>query len=159
MVEKTMIVYVTRTGNCKAIAEKIATFCDAMVIEIVDKVNRSGKLGFIKAGASATRNQSSPISYPSLNFDDIDTVILVQPMWAFSMCPPMRTWLNENKDAIKNKKIGMIVSCFGSNADSIKVKFEEKYCKLKAFTSFAEKLEQKDKDEKIQEFMASFDCK
>ena len=157
MTKKTMIVYVTRTGNCKAIAEKVATFCDGMVVEIVDQVDRSGKIGFIKAGASSARGEASPISYPSINFDDFDNVILVQPMWALSICPPMRTWLNENKDAIKDKKIGMIVSCFGKNADPIRTKFEKNYYKLKEFCSIAEKLQQKEKDEIMQQFMSSFD--
>jgi len=154
--DKTIILYVTKTGNCRIIAQKIASLMNADIAEIVDLVDRSGKLGFLKAGASSFKGEQCDIQDPNVDLSLFSNVILVQPMWAFSICPPMRTWLERHKKEIGIKKIGLIVSYLGTNPAKIKNSFEQNYYKLKTFSSIAEKLSDEQKDDTIKKFIENF---
>jgi len=46
---KTLVVYYSRTGKTKFVAEKIAVELKADVEEVVDLKSRSGRFGFLKA--------------------------------------------------------------------------------------------------------------
>ena len=51
--------------------------------EVIDRVDRAGKLGFLKAGASAAKKETSEIEYRSVNFEQVERLILVQPDRSF----------------------------------------------------------------------------
>ncbi|MCX8013805.1 MAG: hypothetical protein N3A02_05905, partial [Rectinema sp.] len=67
------IIYVTRTGNCRALAHKAATLTGGTVWEIVDKVPRQGVIGFIRSGRQSTFEMATPIEDPQADLRNIDT--------------------------------------------------------------------------------------
>ena len=80
---KTLVVYVSRTGHCRTIAQIVSELTNAEVLEVIDRVDRAGKLGFLKAGASAAKKETSEIEYRSVNFEQVERLILVQPDRSF----------------------------------------------------------------------------
>jgi flavodoxin len=57
----TIVVYYYRTGKTRFVAEKVASELKADIEEVVDLKNRSGRLGFLKAGYDATRGNETKI--------------------------------------------------------------------------------------------------
>lgn len=105
---KILVVYATRTGTGKMIADRIGEALNADVEQIVDKVNRKGVLGFIRSGFQAFTKRCSPIGPPLRNPAQYDMTILISPIWASSLSSPMRTFLRE--DGQKMKDVALVFS-------------------------------------------------
>jgi len=77
---KTLIVYHTRTGNAKFIAETIAAELGADIEEVIDLKSRQGKLGWLSAGRDAMREKEAEISQTKRTPTDYDLIIIGQPI-------------------------------------------------------------------------------
>jgi len=148
-----MIVYVTRTGNCRKLAEQTAKETGFPVHEIQDMVNRKGLFGWLKAGYQASIGAASPIKEADINLTELDTIILVYPVWASSVCPPVRTWLRLHQKDLQDKQIGLIASNLGSSGDRVRAAFEREFYPLQAFTVIQEKETEEAKLQKIRTFI------
>jgi flavodoxin len=93
---KTLVVYYTRTGNSKYAAETIAAELGADIEEVVDLKKRQGKLAYMSCGRDAMRGNETEIAPTQKNPADYDLIVLVQPVWAFSPTPAIRTYVNKN---------------------------------------------------------------
>ena len=102
---KTLVVYYTRTGNSKFAAETVATEVGADVEEVVDLKNRKGRLAFLSAGRDAMQGKLTEIAETKRNPFDYDLVVIVQPVWAGSPTPAIRTYLKKND--LSGKKVAL----------------------------------------------------
>lgn len=89
-----LVVYYSRTGNNRAIAESIANQLSADIDEIVDKKNRQGRLNWLLAGKDSRSGKLTEIEYQK-NPQDYDTIIIGSPIWAWNPIPPLRTYLQQ----------------------------------------------------------------
>jgi flavodoxin len=92
---KKIVVYYSRTGNTRFVAEKIAEVLKADLCEVIDKKKRKGRLGFITGGYDATREKLTKITV-SKSIEDYDLVIVGSPVWAGKITPAIRTFLVSN---------------------------------------------------------------
>ena len=99
---KTLVVYYTRTGNSKFVAETIAAELGADIEEVTDLKKRQGRLAFLPAGRDAMRGKETEIAQTSRNPTDYDLIIIGQPVWAGSPTPAIRTYVNRNDLSGKN---------------------------------------------------------
>lgn len=99
---KSLVVYYSRTGNTRFVAEKIAEKLNADVEELIDKKKRSGIIGWLGAGKDATRKKETAIVQTKYPTSDYDLIILGNPVWNKRLPPAMRTYLNRN-DISENK--------------------------------------------------------
>ena len=75
---KYRVVYFTRTGNSRRVAEKIAAELSVEAAEITDHVNWKGFFGFLKGGYYASTDKDVEINlHESLNH--ADELIVVTP--------------------------------------------------------------------------------
>ena len=103
------VVYFTRTGTSRRVAEKLANSLSCDIIEILDDRNWNGILGFIKGGFYATQNKSVDIRL-SKKLEDDDEVILVTPLWAGGLAPATREFLR----TMPIEKVQLVVTSNGS---------------------------------------------
>ncbi len=89
-----LVVYYSRTGNNRTIAESIASRLSADVDEIIDRKNRKGKLNWLLAGRDSRAKKLTEIEYKK-NPQEYDTIIIGAPIWAWNPIPPLRTYLQE----------------------------------------------------------------
>jgi hypothetical protein len=75
-------------------------------------------------------------------------------MWAFSVCPPLRSWLDAHLAELEGKRLGLLASNLGTRAEPLKAKFEEEFRALDAFAVIAERRPQAEKDGILAEFLA-----
>lgn len=86
------VVYFTRTGTSRRIAEKIAVKLSCELIEITDNMKWKGVIGFIRGGYYSVTDK--PIDYHLKgNVTEYDDIIAVAPMWAGKPAPTMRSFL------------------------------------------------------------------
>jgi flavodoxin len=109
-----LIVYYSRTGLTRHVAEQLAPMLDADVEEIREAKDRSGPLGWISAGKDATlRHQAELTSTHSV--EGRKMVIIGMPVWAFSPPPAIRTYLA--KMPLAGKTVCAFCTSGGSGGD------------------------------------------
>jgi len=100
--KKILLVYYSRTGTTKKLAEKISAGLACDVEEIFDAVDRSGPGGYILAGRDATLKRLTALKPVKFDPADYDLVIIGTPVWAWNVSTPIRTYLTVNKDKFKS---------------------------------------------------------
>jgi flavodoxin len=101
-----LVVYYSRTGNNRTIAESIAGRLSADIDEIIDKKNRQGRLNWLLAGRDSRAKKLTEIEYQK-NPQDYDTIIIGAPIWAWNPIPPLRTYLKEVD--LKGKRVAFFI--------------------------------------------------
>ena len=126
---KTLVVYYSYTGNCKAITNALANQITADVLEIepAEKGLRyeannyalgTQLLNAIKA------NPNDAASYPaidpvSISLSDYQNIIIVTPLWWSQMAALMQTFLFNYGTQMAGKNIGLIVSSASSGISGV----------------------------------------
>lgn len=106
------------SGNTKMVADMIAPMLSAELIEIkpVKEYPNKGFRKFIWGGKSAVMGDK-PKLQPYAFDDSYDRIIFGTPVWASSFTPPIRSFVEENRDALKDKKLAVFVCYSGGGAD------------------------------------------
>jgi len=95
---KTLVVYYSKSGNTKAVAEAIAAAAGADTERIVEiGVKRDGFLGFLRSGRDGMRKRPSAIEAPKARGADYDCVIVGTPVWGWNLVPAIRSYLSSAK--------------------------------------------------------------
>jgi flavodoxin len=113
---KILVVFYSRSGNTKKIAESISESLDCDIEEIVDTEKRGGIFGYIKSGYEAFRGKLSKIEDPKNDVSQYDLVIIGTPVWAGKMAVPVRTYITQNH--AKFGKTAFFSTAGGTNFDS-----------------------------------------
>ncbi|RLF84946.1 flavodoxin [Thermococci archaeon] len=98
---KTLVVFYSRSGTTKRVAQEVAKALNADIDELIDKKSRKGVLGFLRAGYDATRGKTTEIEFEKDPYD-YDLVIVGTPIWNGRVTPAIRTYLLWNREKIKN---------------------------------------------------------
>jgi flavodoxin len=104
---KSLVVFYSRTGNAKFVAETIAAEIGADVEELVDQKNRSGPIGWLNAGKDARRGNETEIAPTKKSPADYDLIVVGTPNWASRITPAIRTYLKKN--SLAGKKVAAFV--------------------------------------------------
>ena len=78
---KTLVVYYSRTGKTRFVAEKVASELKADIEEVVDLKNRSGRFGFLRAGYDATRGNETEIGKTQKSPSNFELIVVGTPVW------------------------------------------------------------------------------
>lgn len=98
---KTVIVYFSRAGHTRKVANKLAEHLNADTVEITEPKKRNGMLGFIRSGRESMANKIPEIDPITTNISDYDRVVIAAPIWAGNLSTPARAFLIKHKDQIK----------------------------------------------------------
>ncbi len=91
-----LVVYYSRTGKTKFVAEKIASELKADIEEVVDLKNRDGWFGWLKAGFDATIGRETEIGEIRKSPRDFDLIVVGTPVWNSRPSSAIRTYLERN---------------------------------------------------------------
>ena len=90
--KETVVVYYSRAGKTRRVAEQLAELLSADLEEIRESKDRAGFFGLISAGRDACLRRDVALTRaPSIA--GRKTVVLGMPVWAFGPPPPVRAWL------------------------------------------------------------------
>ena len=96
-----IIIFYSRTGNTKTVAEEYAGENKTAIYGIKDLVNRRGFFGVVKSAFQAVLKTPTPIDEVSIDISSYSRVILCTPVWLGGIPSPVRTFI---------KKYGQLVN-------------------------------------------------
>jgi flavodoxin len=114
---KTLVVFYSRTGTTKKVAEAIAEKTGADLEEIKDTVDRGGAMGYLRSGRDAMKKRLTNLEPVLKNPADYDLVVIGTPIWGWNVSAPVRTYLTEQKEKFlpeADKKVAFFCTMGGS---------------------------------------------
>lgn len=120
---KSLVVYYSRSGNTRFVAEQISQEIGADIAEIVDKKKRKGLFGFILSGYDATRGRLTKIVEIEKSPLDYDLIVIGTPMWNKRIVPAVRTYLKEN--SFSGKHVALFCTNLGSQPERLFTNLKE----------------------------------
>ncbi len=115
---KVLVVYYSRSGNTRQVAEAVATAFDADIEAIVDKHPRHGLLGYLRSGLEATLHSLADIEPPKHDPLEYDLVVLGTPIWDASLSAPMRTFLTQQRGRFRGE-VAFFCTCGSSGGERV----------------------------------------
>ena len=125
---KTAVVYFSWSGNTRFAAETIAKKARADLFEIKAETPYS-------TSYSACCDEAKPECYgktlrpiksiAGLDLVQYDVVFVGTPNWWGTMAPPVRTWVTQNKDALKGKTVCLFQTHGGGGMQRVGKDFAE----------------------------------
>jgi len=103
-----LVVFFSRTGHTRVLAEGIARALAADLEEIKDPADRGGVCGWLRSALEATFGVSTEIARPRLDPSRYEAVVVGGPVWNASVSTPVRTWLWLERDRLP------ALACFAS---------------------------------------------
>jgi flavodoxin len=98
-----IVIYYSRTGNTKFVAEEIAASLKAELKSLVDQKNRNGVWGWLWAGFDALMQNKTKLEEINIDFRQYDLIFIGCPNWAANLPPALRTFLTATD--LANKEI------------------------------------------------------
>ncbi len=115
---KRLIVYYSLEGNTEYIADKLSDALGAGKLRLIPEKAYADK-GFAKffwGGKSAVMAEK-PVLKPYDLDADFEEIIIGFPVWAGNITPPIRTFVSENKELLKSRRISVFACQSGSGAE------------------------------------------
>lgn len=116
---KTAIVFYSMNGNTAMVARKLAEGINADLIEIKPEKSYPDK-GFKKflwGGKSAVMAETPALIPYDFSAGEYDQIVFGFPVWAGNVTPPIRTFVQENKDVLKGKRIAVFACQSGTGGE------------------------------------------
>ena len=114
---KSLVVYYSRTGNARFVAETIAAEVGADTEEVIDQKKRSGPIGFLTGGSDARRGKETEISPTTKSPAEYDLIIVGTPVWASRPTPAIVTYLKKND--LSGKKVALFFTRGGKKSAAL----------------------------------------
>jgi flavodoxin len=124
---KSIIVYFSLEGNTEYIADELTKALSADKLKLVPKkaYSTSGFSKFFWGGKSAVMAEKPELEPYDVDLSAYDQVVFGFPVWAGTFTPPLRTFILENKEGLKNKKIAAFACQSGAGAERAFAKLGE----------------------------------
>lgn len=134
---KAVMVFYSMSGNVRQTARTVAekTGADLLELRPVKAYPDKGAKKFLWGGKSAVMGDKPKLQPYSFDAEKYDTVIFGSPVWASRFAPPLRTFIEDNRAALKGKRLAAFVSSMGGDQKSLK-----KLAELLEIDSFAAEL-------------------
>ena len=103
---KDIVVYYSLEGNTDYVANKIKEKTGADLLRLIPKkaYHDKGLAKFLWGGKSALMAEKPALEEYEINLSQYDRVIFGFPVWASTFTPPLRTFIEDNKDALIGKR-------------------------------------------------------
>ena len=114
---KSLIVYYSRTGNARYVAQTISSQIGAEIEEVIDLKKRGGVLGFLSGGKDARNGKETEISPSTKSPADYDLIVVGTPIWAGKPTPAIVTYLKKND--LSGKKVAVFFTQGGKKPQGV----------------------------------------
>lgn len=102
---KVLVVYYSREGHTKLVAEQLVKKFNADLEQLIDKKKRTGPIGFSGAGKDAVAGNLTKLEPLKRNPQEYDIILIGTPSWFGNVTPAVRTFIKENN--LSGKKVGV----------------------------------------------------
>ncbi len=98
---KSLVVFYSRTGTTKKLAEAISGSLESDIEEIFDTKGRTGIFGYLGSAFDAMLKKVAAIEKTKKDPALYDIVVIGTPVWNSKMSTPIRTYISENKESFQ----------------------------------------------------------
>lgn len=120
---KVLVVHFSRSGHTRAAAKQVAGALDADLEEITEPRDRRGVFGYLRSSFEAFFQRLPRIDPARHDVSKYELVIVGTPIWNVSLASPMRSWLTEQRRAIR--QLAVLLTCGGMGMDRALRQIEE----------------------------------
>lgn len=153
-----IVIYYSLEGSTELVAKKISEKlnCDILKIETKKKYISKGFFKFVHAGGDVFMNKKPKLLPYNFDGSKYDTIVFATPVWASNFVPAFKTFIDENKDALKDKHFSIYTGFLGGGAEEAAQKMAE-YLEIEKFENHLTlvdpiKKPKDDNDKKIEDF-------
>jgi flavodoxin len=114
--EKTLVVYYSRTGHTKMVAERLAKKFNADIEPLIDQKNRLGLMNAFGAGKDAIGYKTTELEPIKHDLKDYTMIIIGGPSWFGNTTPAVRTFITQHD--LKGKKVALFGMCHVSGVEN-----------------------------------------
>ncbi|MBO4384708.1 MAG: flavodoxin family protein [Clostridia bacterium] len=116
---KTLIVYFSLNGNTESVVNEIGPAIGADILKVVsEKVYPDkGFKKFLVGGGDVVAKRKPKLEPYSVDLGRYERVIIASPVWASSFVPPIGTFIEENREALKEKRFACIFCNAGGGTE------------------------------------------
>jgi len=93
---KALVVYYSRSGHTRQVAELLAQKMSADLQELIDRNARKGLVGWLKSGRDAIKEKETELAPLDHSPENYDLVVVGTPVWAGHPAPAVRTFLGKH---------------------------------------------------------------
>jgi flavodoxin len=97
-----LLVYYSRTGTTRRIADEISAMLGCDVEALVDTKKRQGIAGYLRSGFDAGFRRLTTLNPTKYDPANYDLVIVGTPVWNASVSAPVRTYLTLQRGRLKH---------------------------------------------------------
>lgn len=135
---KNLVVYYSLEGNTAYVAERIKSRIGADTLRLVPKkaYHDKGFAKFFWGGKSAVMAETPALEDYQVNPAEYDRIIFGFPVWALNYTPPLRTFIRDNTEALKGKRLAAFACESGAGAEKALAKLA-KSLEIDAFEATA----------------------
>lgn len=112
---RALVVYYSRTGYTRRIAEEIARALACDICPIQEEKARHGLLGYLRCAYEAVRHRQPPIAALAREPSQYDLVVVGTPVWGWSLSSPVRAFAERYRDRIAH--VAFFCTMGGSGAE------------------------------------------
>ena len=110
---KIALIYYSLTGNVNYVVNILKDLINCDIYEVeYDGYPKKGLKKFFCCGKSACLEEIVDIKC-NCNIDKYDHIVLAFPIWASNITPPIRSFIEMNKNKLTNKTVSVIISYSG----------------------------------------------
>jgi hypothetical protein len=120
-VSKTLIIFYSKTGHVKLLAQKAAELLDADMEELIDHSRWTGIDGFFRRARRAIKRGTTELDATRYDPKNYNKIVVLSPIWASTITPAVRTYLKDHNTSIR--ELSLIV--MGGFTDDPSISKEE----------------------------------
>ena len=114
---KILVVYYSRTGRTRKLAQEIHQKIESEINEIHDRKTRKGILGWLSAGRDAGQRKETEIKGDISPPSSFDIIVIGSPTWNGGLSVPILTYVNRYLDDLKH--VAVFTTGDGEDLDAI----------------------------------------
>lgn len=107
---RSLVVYFSRTGTTRKVAELAARALDANLVELHTPHYGLGVLNYLRAAYDSINGRLPRIEHDRLNAESYDFVLLLSPVWAGHAATPLRAYAAKTPGI---KRAAAVLCCGG----------------------------------------------
>ncbi len=116
---KDLVVYYSLEGNTGYVADKIRSRNQADILCLIPKkaYHDKGLAKFFWGGKSAMMGEKPALEEYTVDLNEYDRIVFGFPVWASNYTPPLRTFIEDNKEQLKGKRFAAFACQSGAGAE------------------------------------------
>lgn len=113
---KTLVVWFSRTGLTRGVAERITAALGAQACAITERRSRLGPLGYLRSAWEASRGRDAAIEALAADPRTADLVVIGTPVWAWHLSSPVRAFARRHRGDFRRVAFFCTMGASGSEA-------------------------------------------